>query len=415
MRLRRKFAFGSLLVLSSSPILSQASSASSISLSSFQQIYGFSATCTAAYNTDIPGCTTSDFTSNNPCSISCISGLEVISALLNSACQGTEADPSTLIGLFFHGNGVSALCPNVVSGSTPQSSAGGQGGGNSMTIATSMMSETAVITFSSSSPVTTTASTSERPNPTTSTTSALLNTPGSSTISTIMKTTSLSGSPTHTPQSSSANISTSPSPSTTTMQSVSSGSSITQAGSDFTKTVVNDGTAVVLTSKPEQTASDNPDAFGGGGSPFEISNQGVRVLDFLWMVYGPVICQARLIMDTGQLAAFLEVSRTVARHSKITEQAAIIVCLVVLLAMISLLMLALWWLRVIVFLILLSHFTQMFPAPFTARMQALLHRQESRRAPLQPERPVKVADSGAVERRADQEDCLITRQVPMAS
>ncbi|MCJ1290682.1 hypothetical protein MMC34_002224 [Xylographa carneopallida] len=292
MRLRRKVAVGPLLLLS---IPTPTTASSSVSLSQFQQIYGFSATCTAAYNTDIPGCTASDFTSNNPCSINCISGLEAISALLNSACQGTEADPNTLIGLFFEGNGVSALCPNVVSGSTPQSSPGGQGGGISMTTTTSTVSEASVVTTSSKASTPTTVSTSERPSPTTTTTSALSHMLGSSTVSPVTKTTTVaSSSSTKTSQSALTSVLSSLSLSTATAQSASLRSSITQAGSGFTKTVVNDGTAVLLTSKPEQTASDNPDAFGGGGSPFEISNQSIRAADVLWMMYGPVICMTLL-------------------------------------------------------------------------------------------------------------------------
>ncbi|MCJ1433163.1 hypothetical protein MMC27_002522 [Xylographa pallens] len=295
MRLRREVAFGPLLLLLSVPVPSKASSSPSISLSQFQEINGFSATCTAAYNTDIPGCTTSDFTSNNPCSINCISGLEAISALLNSACQGTEADPNTLIGLFFEGNGVSALCPNVVSGTTPQSSAGGQSGDSSMTTSTSTMSEASVFTMSSKAPMTSTVSTSDRPNPTTATSSALSHTLAFSTVSTVMKTTSSSsGSSTQTSHSSSPSVLASPSPSTAASPSISQSSSITQAGLGFTKTAVNDGTAVVFTSQPEQTASNNPDAFGGGGSPFEISNRGIRSVDALWMTYGPVICMTLL-------------------------------------------------------------------------------------------------------------------------
>ncbi|MCJ1404347.1 hypothetical protein MMC11_007572 [Xylographa trunciseda] len=294
MRLRRRFAFEPLLLVLLSTF-SDASSSSSISLSQFQQIYGFSATCTAAYNTDIPGCTASDFTSNNPCSINCISGLEAIAALLNSACQGTEADPKTLIGLFFEGNGVSALCPNVGQGPAPQSSMDGQSEGGSMTTTTNIMSITPPITTSFKASVTTTALTSDRPNPTASTTSAPPHTLGSSTASTITKTTTSSaGSSTQNPEMSSSSISASPTPSTAATLGVSQSGSATQAGSGFTKTVVNDGTAVVLTSQSEQTASNNPDAFGGGGSPFEISNQSIRTVDILWMTYGPVLFMALL-------------------------------------------------------------------------------------------------------------------------
>ena len=90
-------------------------------------------------------------------------------------------------------------------------------------------------------------------------------------------------------------------------------------------------------------------------------------------------------MDTARLAVFLEVPRTVARYSKITEHAAIIVCLVLMLAMISLLMLVLWWLRIIIFLILLFRTTQMFPGLMKGTVQALLHRHENSRAQLEAE------------------------------
>lgn len=70
-------------------------------------------------------------------------------------------------------------------------------------------------------------------------------------------------------------------------------SSKTQTDSVFTKTIVNDGSAAVITSKPEQTASNNPDAFGGGGSPFEISG-GVHAMDVLWTVYSLLIFSATI-------------------------------------------------------------------------------------------------------------------------
>ncbi|MCJ1433162.1 hypothetical protein MMC27_002521 [Xylographa pallens] len=117
-------------------------------------------------------------------------------------------------------------------------------------------------------------------------------------------------------------------------------------------------------------------------------------------------------MDTVRLATFLEVAQVVARQSKITEHAAIIVCLVVMLAMISLLMLVLWWLRIIIFLILLFRITQMSPDPLKGRVQALLHRHRSNRAQLEPAQVLEVVDSGAMELLANHEDALITRRSP---
>jgi len=63
----------------------------------------------------------------------------------------------------------------------------------------------------------------------------------------------------------------------------------TQAGSGFTKTAINQGTATVLTSKADQSASANPDAFGGGGSPFEISGVSHTVVNMIWILYGTAI------------------------------------------------------------------------------------------------------------------------------
>ena len=291
MRLRRRLAFGPLLLLAPFSTLVPVSSA--ISLSQFQQIYGFSAACTAAYNTDIPGCTASDFTANNPCSINCISGLEVITALLNSACQGIEADPKTLIGLFFEGNGVSALCPNVDSGSTQQSSAGAQSGGNSMTTTTitSTLVQTLPSAISSVASSTTPTSSSNRPNPTISTTT-MSPTLGSSATATVTQTTIETSYSSQSSRTTLSSISVSPSPSSVASLAASISNLATQTGSGFTKTAVDDGTAVVITSKPEQTSSNNPDAFGGGGSPFEISNQSTNVMDNVWMMYGSLLSLA---------------------------------------------------------------------------------------------------------------------------
>ena len=105
--------------------------ATSITLSQFQQISGFSETCTAAYNTPLNQCTQSDFENGRSCSMSCVEALEKVSAYLTTACAGIKAYPDTLIGLFFGGHGVEVLCPNVHDSGGSTGSTGGITGGNS--------------------------------------------------------------------------------------------------------------------------------------------------------------------------------------------------------------------------------------------------------------------------------------------
>jgi hypothetical protein len=221
------------LVVASILCLATASSPG-INLSDFQQINGFSSPCTAAYNTPIPGCTADDFTGMNPCSAACISGLEEITALLNSACQGTEADPSTLIGKFFQGTGVNALCPNADNSSVP-------------TTTPSMTSSSATSSSSLSLSI------------------------GTSSTST------LSLDSTTSPTASSA-------PSMTA-----TGSLLSSSSSKVTYTVVSSSTS---SSKPGPTTSTNPDAFGGPGTPFAISQSThytvhiacLLIMSFAWML-----------------------------------------------------------------------------------------------------------------------------------
>ncbi|KAI4143532.1 MAG: hypothetical protein LQ340_006967 [Diploschistes diacapsis] len=96
------------------PLVATSTLAQSLNLTDFQKITGFSSECTKAYNTPLPGCTTNDFAGNNPCSQTCVDGLESLTSLINAACAGISTSPSTLIGLFFAGRGVQALCPNAV-------------------------------------------------------------------------------------------------------------------------------------------------------------------------------------------------------------------------------------------------------------------------------------------------------------
>ena len=96
-------------------LLAVSAVAQSVTLSQFQQINGFPSGCTKAYNTPIPGCVPSDFQGSNVCSQACVSGLMALTSLINSACAGVSTSPSTLIGLFFEGKGVQALCPETAS------------------------------------------------------------------------------------------------------------------------------------------------------------------------------------------------------------------------------------------------------------------------------------------------------------
>ncbi|KAJ9202447.1 hypothetical protein DTO164E3_1036 [Paecilomyces variotii] len=95
--------------------------ARAVSLSDFQSISSFSATCTAVCIASIPGCSTEDFKKGHSCSSQCIAGLQTIDVVVNKACEGSQAGKDTLIGLFFQGLGVSTLCPDSNSDSSSQS------------------------------------------------------------------------------------------------------------------------------------------------------------------------------------------------------------------------------------------------------------------------------------------------------
>ncbi|MCJ1338835.1 hypothetical protein MMC09_004124 [Bachmanniomyces sp. S44760] len=210
-----------------------ASYANALSLSDFQQITGFSTSCTSAYNAPIPDCQTSDFTNGAPCSSQCVASLQTVCNAVDTACSGIEADPHTLIGTVFSGNGVSVLCPNVGSSSGSQGlqssassskssipSSTSQFAGVASTASSSLTTSTSSITSSTSHPLTTAQ------------------------------------------------------PSTATPVSIgaATSSATTPDFRSFVHTAVDDGSATVFTNKAEQTASSNPDAYGGGGSPFEIAN-----------------------------------------------------------------------------------------------------------------------------------------------
>ena len=250
-----------------------------VSLSQFQAIVGFPQACTNAYQTPVTACTASDFSNGAPCSANCISGLQQITTSINAACQGSKANPDSLIGLFFQNKGVDSLCPNSGDGDATSTTSRSSttltqvtiGGSSSSTSGT-----TAQITTSTSAAVRTTSSSSTEASSTDISTSGASSTTSRSTQ-------------TSTTAQSTLQITGGSSTSTT---------SVSRNTAGFTTTVFNQGEASVITSKPEQTGSNNPEAFGGGGSPFEVgpnSSSASRTSDLLPLHFAATLAAAFLL------------------------------------------------------------------------------------------------------------------------
>jgi hypothetical protein len=114
-------------------ILTQASvarSQSTLSIASFDQTQdvGLSAACNAVYTEAIPGCQMTDFLATNPCSSTCLNGLQNVQSAAQSGCIGDTIPSSSMLSYFQSGNGVNQLC--LVMKSTP----------TTMTTMTTMMS-----------------------------------------------------------------------------------------------------------------------------------------------------------------------------------------------------------------------------------------------------------------------------------
>ncbi|MCJ1404346.1 hypothetical protein MMC11_007571 [Xylographa trunciseda] len=120
-------------------------------------------------------------------------------------------------------------------------------------------------------------------------------------------------------------------------------------------------------------------------------------------------------MDTVHLTAFLELARNLAQQSKISEQAAIIVCLVLVLAMISLLLLLLSWLRIIICLVLFFRITQMYAGPAKGGVQALLRGYKTGVAQLQNGQLTEASVSDTLDILAGHQDVLMPRPVSRES
>jgi hypothetical protein len=206
--------------------LSSLTSAASLNLFKVQQISNFPKQCTAAYNFDISDCSTSEITvtgkveadGKGACSLQCIAALSFVTQNIFESCKGVQANSKTLIGLFFARQGLPFLCPNSVDGNGPAPSSTGQKG----TVAT---------------PSASSAESSE-----TSLSSTILATATSTTTSSSSDT------------------------------AVAEQSTTSEASPSFQPTTaVNNGVATVFTSEAQRSDSSNPDAFGGGGSPFEVA------------------------------------------------------------------------------------------------------------------------------------------------
>ena len=143
-------------------LISSLRAISALTLSNFQQINGFSAACTNAYNTPLTDCINSDFTGRG-CSTRCVGFLDSLTNTLEAECLGQSAYENTLIGLFLAGQGVQTLCSNVGGSS---SSSGGNGVQSAVGAASASITSTSTSSSTSSSSIpsyTTSTSTSSTP------------------------------------------------------------------------------------------------------------------------------------------------------------------------------------------------------------------------------------------------------------
>jgi hypothetical protein len=133
-------------------ILSQASVASSqstVSIASLDQTQdtSLSAACNAVYTEAIPGCQMTDFLATNPCSSSCISGLQTVQSAAQSGCASDTIPSGSILNYFLAGNGVNQFCVVMKSTATTMT-----------TVVSSSMSSSPSPTTNSTSTTTTNAS-----------------------------------------------------------------------------------------------------------------------------------------------------------------------------------------------------------------------------------------------------------------
>ncbi|KAF2140556.1 uncharacterized protein K452DRAFT_48201 [Aplosporella prunicola CBS 121167] len=206
-----------------------AASASSASLSDFTpRVQGLTGTCMKVYNKDIDGCTGDDLSTGENCSLSCITGLIKVQGEVQASCASADVEENSIVGVFLRGAGPGIICRNVAATTL--------GGSSSTKTSDSSASATMRISSVTSIP-----------------TSIAFDTSSSSTASSTKSTDTTNTADSTSASSTETAISTTAS-GTTTFKSSSSVSSTT-------------------TDKPAST-SKGSDTKTGGGSPFDIAEEG---------------------------------------------------------------------------------------------------------------------------------------------
>ncbi|KAI9698813.1 MAG: hypothetical protein M1836_003923 [Candelina mexicana] len=275
--------------------------AKSLSLANFEDlVQQVPKHCNDTWNTQIYDCTSSDFQTGGSCSSKCIDSIQNVARTVNIECQGVVVEGNKLMGLFFEGRGLTALCPNMVVTSLL---GGGSGNGavtttkgTSAAAASSLPSGSTEIVYDTTALLATKSSQSAPA-------SSLSGPPSKPTIPASTKAASIS---TTTLLTSSVKVTTSITITvlTTTSSTTSSkGSTTTAVASTASTAIVTSATPVVSVTttssrgvrplptidpsgggnRDAQTHEANPQITGGGGSPFEVSNDG-RATTVPWRI-----------------------------------------------------------------------------------------------------------------------------------
>lgn len=162
--------------------LALVSSASALSLANFQLITSnaIPSPCIVAYNTQIIGCSTSDFTNGNQCSSLCINGLLEEASIVQAICGGLTVNGQSLLGLTLSGSILETLCSGS-GASTTTVKVTVQPSTSSRSTLSTTQSQITTTTSSSTAYLTTTISDATT---TTSSSSAIINVPSSTSSTT---------------------------------------------------------------------------------------------------------------------------------------------------------------------------------------------------------------------------------------
>jgi len=108
--MKAELSFTSLLFIVAG--IHEAAAQSSYSVSSFDstKIQSNSVACNQAYQTIIPGCSSSDFIASNPCSQACLAGLNSIQDMVVQSCKGVTVPNTSMLAYFAAGRGTSQVC-----------------------------------------------------------------------------------------------------------------------------------------------------------------------------------------------------------------------------------------------------------------------------------------------------------------